>query len=247
MVDVAVIDDDLCDAQKLKDYISRYDAENNAEARYRIAVFGSGDEFVDSGDMPRYAAVFLDIDMPGLNGMQAAARLREANPDVCIVFITNMAQYAIDGYKVDALDFVLKPIEYYDFAIKMKKVERYLEKFADRTVAICGAGGETVRLKVSEITYIEVFQHYITYHTVRGDYTARGTISEAEKIFSAYNFFRVSKSFLVNMNHVSLVKGRECVVGGDAIVVSRQKREQFKHMFLRYVGNGGKNLARSDK
>lgn len=237
MTAIAIIDDDKRDTDVLLEYIERFENGRNTsgERRYRAVVFDSGENF-SKADMSEYAVVFLDIDMPGINGIETAKKLREVNPNAALIFITNMAQYAIDGYKVDALDFMLKPVAYFDFALKMQKVENYVKKFSDKTVVIKTPSGGTVRLNSSDILYVEVLQHYLTYHTVSGDHTARGTMAEAENELVPFSFCRAAKSYLVNLNHVTSVRGNEIKLGSIVLYSSRSKKDVFLRRFCEHAG-----------
>lgn len=115
MVSIAIVDDDTEDILTLERHIARYFAEKGGE--YGIASFYDGSELMRDY-APKYDIVFLDIDMEKLNGMAAAKRIRDTDEHTAIVFVTRMAKYAIKGYEVSALDFIVKPVEYGSFALK---------------------------------------------------------------------------------------------------------------------------------
>ncbi len=241
MFRIAVVDDDAKDTDILKGYISKYAAsacKNAKENPYKfdVTVFSSGDEFL--GAFPSdFDAVFLDIDMPGTSGMEAAKALRKEGGDVAIIFVTNMAKYALAGYEVQALDFIVKPVSYGDFALKFSKVLEYCRRNASRMINLRLGESSSVNIGSADITYIEVMQHYLVYHTTDGgEYRVRGTIGDAESRLAPYAFARASKSFLVNLRHVGSINGQEIRVGADVIYMGRTKRESFVSAFYRYVG-----------
>ena len=90
---------------------------------------------------PDFDLVFLDIELPLLNGIETARRLRELDSVVALVFITNMEQYAVNGYEVDALDFVVKPINYYRFSSMMRKALRIIARKEEKALPYPKANG----------------------------------------------------------------------------------------------------------
>lgn len=235
MINVAIVDDEEKHCALIKEYLFRYAQDENREiSEFAITTFSDGAEFLNRTDY--FDVVFLDIEMPKIDGMTAAKTLRERNQDTVIVFITNMAQYALKGYEVDAVDFIVKPVTYYDFTLKLKKVLRYLALNANKFVVIKAVGGDILRINCSDIIYIEVIQHYLKIHTVKGDVEARGTITDMENKLAPYSFVRCAKSFLVNLKRVQTVHGNEIVVGGQTLFISRTRREEFLAKFYKYLG-----------
>lgn len=119
MYHVAIVEDEASFATQLQEYLKQYEEEN--DVRFKISVFGDGAEILEDYQ-PLYDIILLDIEMPKVNGMKAAEQIRAQDADVTLMFITNMANYAIRGYEVGALDFVMKPINYYTFSMKMTRV-----------------------------------------------------------------------------------------------------------------------------
>ena len=121
MFKVAIVEDDRVASDTLKEYIERFAAEKNE--KIEAEVFEDGLKFI-GGYKPVYDIVFMDVVMPGINGIETAKKLREIDNGVVLVFITSMAQYAINGYEVDAADFLLKPVSYFTFSLKLAKIMR---------------------------------------------------------------------------------------------------------------------------
>ena len=113
MAKIAVVEDNDAMREQLCGFIAQYARESGRQLD--VTAFADGAEIVDPY-RPGFDIIFLDIEMPTLGGMPTAERIRQVDPDVVLVFVTNMAQYAIRGYEVDALDFVLKPVSYYQFS-----------------------------------------------------------------------------------------------------------------------------------
>ncbi len=239
MINIAIVDDDKHDSDTLKNYINDYFKAQGAvggSAEFLTHAFSRGDEFLKAFPSG-FDIVFLDIDMPGLNGLQTAKELREINTGVSIVFVTNMAQYAINGYEVNAVDFIVKPVNYYDFVLKFKKILGFSSKFSSKQITLKLSETESAVVYSSDVLYVEVIQHYLVYHTKDGkEYKSRGTIGGAESMLSSFGFARAAKSFLVNLMYVKRIKGQEIYVGNDVIYMGRTKRDAFMEKFGRYAG-----------
>lgn len=227
----AIIDDMKKETDLLGSYLDRFEKEK--ELAIARSVFHSPVEFLESYSYD-YDLIFLDIEMPGLNGIETAKEIRRMDPSVLIMFITNMAQYAINGYEVEAVDYVLKPLAYEDFRLKMQKAMRYIAQNKDDTLSLTTADG-TVRVRILDIFYVEVARHYLLYHTAAGQFTVRGTMKEAEETLGPYHFVRCSHSFLVNLKYVESVNGNILKCGGSEILISRNKKKEFLYEFTRYV------------
>ena len=104
---VAIVDDVRKDAQLLREHLRRYQGDNGGE--WETALYANAEDFL-ARYRPEFDLVILDIDMPGLNGVDAARRIREMGDNVVLMFVTNMPQYALQGYAVDAIDYLIKPV-----------------------------------------------------------------------------------------------------------------------------------------
>lgn len=135
---IAVVDDVPRDAQLLVQFLNRFQAEQGISLQ--IHPFYSSIDFLEEYD-GTYDIVFLDIEMPGSDGLTAAREIRSRDDAVAIIFITNMAQYAIHGYEVNAIDFMIKPVGYFNFAQKLGKAMRFLQRRGQSTVLLTGEDG----------------------------------------------------------------------------------------------------------
>ena len=198
MVRIAIAEDDPSYRATLEDYLERYRRENGLEAE--VTTFSDGLALTE-GYRPVYDLLLLDIEMPNLDGMSAAEKIRAADPEVVIIFITNMAQYAIKGYQVDALDYVLKPVSYAAFAFKMKKALAMIRRREGADVVIHMAGGLR-RMNAAEIQYVEVVSHKLYLHTLDGVLSVPGTLRDMETQLEEQHFVRCNKCYLVNLRHV---------------------------------------------
>ena len=228
---IAVVDDEAAMREQLAGFIDRFGRENGLELA--VTDFPSGDafwaEFHSDWDI-----ILFDIDMPGMNGIETARKVRQADEDVTILFITNVAQYAINGYEVDAVDYVIKPIGYYDFALKFTKALRRAGRRGSRRLLLDTTAGQ-VAVEANEILYVEAKGHYLLYKTAQAEHFVRGSISEHEKSLRDYHFQRVQKSFLVNLARIENIKTAELTVGGLTVPVSKLYREALMKAYLRYI------------
>ena len=236
MLKIAVVEDQTEVRESLCQFIRQYAGEQGLQAE--VEPFADG-AVIAEGYQPGYDIIFLDVEMPRLGGFGAAERIRAVDPDVVLVFVTNMAQYAIKGYEVDALDYVLKPVSYFAFSQRM---QRALERMKHRTrkfISVPFQGGMR-KLDISQIRYIEVVNHSLIYHLDGETLEAKGVLSELEDALTAYHFFRCNKCYLVNLEHVNGVNENCADVDGDQIQVSRPKKKAFLDALNNYINEVGK-------
>ena len=228
---IAVVDDEAAMREQLISYIARFGSENGLA--FSTAAFSSGDAFWESFENG-WDVILFDIDMPGTNGIDTARKVRRADELVTILFITNVAQYAINGYEVDAVDYVIKPIGYYDFALKFTKALRRTLRQGKSRLLLDTTGGQ-IAVDVNEILYVEAKGHYLLYKTEKADHFVRGSLSEHEKSLKPYHFERVQKSFLVNLARIENIKTAELIVGGIPIPTGKLYREALMKAYMRYI------------
>lgn len=232
MYHIAVVEDERACSGQLQDFLKQYQEEKSI--RFKVSVFYDGTEILE-GYQPVYDLILLDIEMPGLNGMDAAVKIREMDPDVALMFITNLAGYALHGYEVEALDFVTKPVTYYRFAMRLARCLKRVRQRESHEILLSFPGGAK-KLDISQIYYVEVQSHHLHYHTDEGEFTLRGTMQSAEELLSAYSFVKCNHWYMVNLKHVSEVRGNTLIVGGHELEISRRSRAAFLKSLAEYVG-----------
>ena len=149
-----------------------------------------------------------------------------------------MSQMAIRGYEVRAFDFVVKPIVYKSFAVKLKSALDANEKKRGKDIWISNKDGR-IKLNTTEIKYVEIMSHILIYHTERGELRATGTIAGLLDELTDEPFVLCNRCFLVNLAHVTAVKGQDAIVGGDALTISRAKRTTFLSELNNYIAMNG--------
>ena len=232
MIRIAIVEDERRERAHLRDCLA-YMAEKE-QLEFDIVEFGSGEEFL-GGYQPVYDIVLMDIELPGINGMETAMALRRMDAFVLLVFVTNMVQYAVSGYKVDALNYILKPVNRFDFALKMNKAISRTTKRTEESIQI-RTGKDLYMLPVAAIRYLEVDGHYIVYHTTEGDYSEYITLKEAEKKLNKPYFVRCNRCYLVNLKYVSAVRDDVVQVGRDELLISRPQKKAFLNALAVFIG-----------
>lgn len=228
---IAIVDDEQFERDTLQENINKFSAETGAAIE--VVCFCSGDELLENYRFI-YDIILFDIEMPGTNGMDVAKKIRQIDRKVTILFVTNMAQYAINGYEVEAVDYMLKPITYFDFSMKMKKAIRKVAQKIDNIISVDTVEGLR-NFRVLDIIYVEVISHYLIYHTASGNYKARATMKAQEAVLISYNFFRAHKSYLVNLNYINEIRTKEIVVGATALPLGRAYKDSLLQEYMRFI------------
>lgn len=234
MINVAIVEDEAEQAQALTDCVQRYGREHGLI--FSCVVYANAVNFLQNykgtADI-----VFMDIRMPHMSGMKAAEKLRERDASVVIIFVTSLMQYAVDGYKVGALDFVVKPVQYGSFALTMRRAaERVAQKTGKRLLVNTPTG--TVLLEADDIRYVEILKHHLVYHIVGGEHDGYGSLVEVEKQLEGEPFARCNACYLVNLRYVTQIQGYSVWLGGEELRISHPKRKDFAAAFAAYTAGG---------
>lgn len=232
MIRIAIVEDEEYYVSQLTQYLDEYQKETGEN--FDITVYRDGD-----GITARYRAQFdiilMDIQMKFVNGMTAAEEIRKVDSEVVIIFITNMTQYAIRGYEVDALDYILKPVSFFAFSQKLGRAITRIRKRECKYITVQVKGG-ILRLSTSDIYYIESEGHSLIYHTSTGSHTVSGTMKSVEEQMAGLNFSRGNKCYLINLEHVEGVKDKCAIVRGEKLQLSRPRANSFMQELTKYWG-----------
>lgn len=232
MIRIAIVEDEKNYAQTLIKFCDRY-AKAQQEEIFAVC-YDNPMVFLQ-----KYRAdvdiVLMDILMPQMNGMDCARRLRKRDENVMLCFITSMAQYAIQGYEVGAVDFIVKPVSYDEFSMKMNRMVRVLKKQATDSIFV-SSRNEMKKLDLRDLYYVEVYNHSLIYHTSTGDLEAYGKLSSLEVDERFHNFLRVSPSHLVNCRLISSVQDDSLVVNGVKLPISRRRRKECLEKMAEILG-----------
>ena len=232
MLRIAIVDDEQSERERLKRFVERYFRERGEDVC--LSLYDDGAALLQAAP-EALDLLFLDIRMEQVDGLSAARQIRMADEEVQIVFITNMAQYAIQGYEVDALDYVLKPVSYFAFSQRLGRAITRMKRRGARYLTVPVKGGAR-KLEASQIYYVESRDHELTFHTAVGDFNATLTMREAERSLSGLPFFRGNNSYLINLEHVDGVLDGCAVVRGTSLKLSRPRKNAFLEALSDYMG-----------
>lgn len=232
MYHIAIVEDEAEFSVQLQEYLKKYQEEY--DVRFKISIFADGADILE-GYQQLYDIILLDIEMPKVNGMDAAEQIRKMDSDVTLMFITNMASYAIRGYEVGALDFVMKPINYYTFSMKLTRVLKRTKQKELQQILLTLPDG-VKKFGLNQIYYVEVQNRMLHYHTEEGEYVVRGTMQSVEQMLLPYPFAKCNHWYIVNLKHVSEVRKNTAIVGGHELEVSRRNRTVFLKALTEYMG-----------
>lgn len=232
MLRVAVVEYDPVSADKLSEFIRQYARSNAMEISFQL--FERGERFLGNYEN-NYDLIFLSMDLPGLDGMETAKRLRKRDSDVVLIFVTELARQAIRGYEVDALDFLMKPLNYYAFSLKMDKGIRRLHQRSTDVILLKTTTG-IHRQEVRQIYYLETSNRLLLYHTSTGIYSVRNTMQSAQQELEKYHFEKCNQCYLVNLQHVTDVQDDTVTVAGETLEMSRRSKKSFLSALVAYIG-----------
>ena len=229
-----ICDDNARIRAQLKDYSERLATELGQALV--ITEFSDGldllEHFPHDADL-----VLLDIQMRHVDGVQTAKRIRQFDRDVCIIFITNMTQYALECYKVHAYSFLPKPVRYVEFRTEVSEAARLFLRRNDPTILVEDQQGMQRRIAVSELLYLEVMDHKVTLHLFQETLTVRKNLKEFEAELAPLGFLRCHVSFLVNAGKIKTVRANELEMQNGAVIpISKQRRKPFIEEYTRYAG-----------
>lgn len=230
MIKVAIVEDEALYAKQLEDFLHQYEKEKREG--FSITHFSDGDGIV-ANYKAEFDIILMDVQMKFMDGMSAAEEIRRMDSEVVIIFITNMRQYAIRGYEVDALDYIVKPVSYFAFSQRLGRAISKMKRRAQKKIVVNIKGG-MLRISVADIYYVESQGHTLIYHTVSGDYESSGTIKDMESRLLENNFFRGNKGYLINLAHVDGVQDGCAVVQGEKLILSRARKNLFMEALTNY-------------
>jgi DNA-binding LytR/AlgR family response regulator len=231
MINLAIVEDEDTYAAQLEEFVGKYQAQSGN--RFKITRFRDGDE-ITNGYKGQFDIILMDIEMKLMDGMTAAEEIRKLDQEVVIMFITNMTNYAIRGYQVDALDYVLKPVSYFAFSQKLERAIGRIRKSNSNIITINLPSG-VKKLDIDNIFYIESQGHNLNFYTSGGDFTVRARLSDFETQLAQYNFFRSNKGFLVNLKYVDGVENGCCIIAGKQLLISRARKSDFMAALTDYM------------
>ena len=232
MLRVAIVDDEAEVRSELAGMVARFSDERGEQIV--AACYADGKEVLAPGAAGDI--VLLDIEMDEVNGMDTARVLRKAGITSEIIFVTNMAQYAIKGYEVSAIDCIVKPVRYTSFSFKFGRAVEAASRKKKSRIAVDTREGLRY-IDTASILYVEVKGHKLIYHCVKGSFEAWGTMKAACTELEPFGFALCNACYLVNLSRVMGV-GQEMVTveGGNELKMSRGRKKSFMDALTRPSG-----------
>lgn len=248
MVKIGIVDDEKESREQLLSEIRRFEAEYRME--FAVQEYDSARAYL-SDPHSGCDILYLDIDMPEMTGMELAERIRETDGEIILIFCTNLQQFALNGYSVSALGFLVKPVQWYSHRLYLERALKVLEKRAQRANTpekrriVIRDGAVSKVVDAASIRYVEVQQHYLFYHIQEEQdgrdtvVKTRGTMQEAADLLVPRGFVRCSSSFLVNLEHITAVSRMNVYLGEEALPLGRTYKDAFTRDFSRFLAQKG--------
>lgn len=202
---------------------------------YNINIFNSAEKMLEK-NIDDVDIFLLDIKMKKMSGMKAAQNIRSRGINSEIIFLTGLIEYAKDGYKVRAYRYILKPIKFDELQESILNCIEEINK-NKRKYFLIDQNGKIEKIKIDLIKYIEINRKELIIHLVdKNIIYSWKSIAEFDKKLEKYGFFRVHKSFLVNMIYIDLITNDAVIIGEDKVPVSKYRIKDLKQKFTRFIG-----------
>lgn len=232
MWNVAIVEDEESMSKQLVSCFSRYGEENNED--FSFSIFKDAESFLKDYKK-QHSLILMDINLPNMNGMDCVRKLREIDDKVLVVFVTNLSQFAVDGYEVKAFDFVVKPISYSNFVLKIKRAITHLKSLKNYELIVSAKERKYV-ININELVYIEIRNHAITYHTIKCEINASGTLKSLYSNLSKHHFAFCNQCYLVNLAYVKGIDGEYLIMNDERIRIASSRRKAFMQELTAYIG-----------
>ncbi len=234
---IAICEDQIEQSNLLTSQIQNWAKQNKVDIS--IDKFVSAEAFLfEWVDENKYDIVFLDIEMSKMSGIELSNIIREKNKEIDIVFVSGFFKYALHGYKVGALQYLLKPVKESDLYICL---DRTLNRISttqgdNKSIIIIETTHENIKLDYKDICYSIKFSPYIDIHTKEQKITLRKKISDIEELLPSQYFIRCHRSYIVNVMHIrSVIKTNVILENGVKIPISRGKYNEVNDAFINYI------------
>ncbi len=226
---IAICDDDKVFRQTIREVLLKYKAEHRFEIN--IYEYESGNSLLESNRV--FDIIFLDYKMPGLDGMETARRLRKDNHICSIIFVTNYPEFVLESFAVQPFRFMVKPIQENLIEEAMNAYVQLQKLFFPISIMI---DGEMKTIASQDITYLEGDGKYCWIYTENETYHSSKTLMEIHKVLPPYSFFRVHKSFVINMFCINAIKENLVILNsGEQIPISRARLAPFKKTYRDFL------------
>ena len=231
MYHIAICDDEQEQIEYMESIVTGWSMESGHLCDVRT--FRSAEAFLfEYEENKAYDILLLDVEMEGISGIELARRIRSGGHRAEIIFITSHFEFYGEGYEVDALHYLIKPISEDKFKSVLSKASQRLSVEPPSVVITCDR--ETIRLHETDILYVESFLHYISIHTAEREYKIKENISSFETRLSG-GFFRIHRSYLVSLKHIEKISRTSVRISNKAeLPLARGKYDAVNRAFIEY-------------
>ena len=231
---IAVCDDDAQARMQMANILEGYAAACRLSLRYQL--FDNAEDMLRAAARERFTHFFLDVMMPGMDGMAAARELRRFDPDARLVFLTSFSEFAYQSYRVRAYDYLLKPVQP---QMLTELIDRMRAEEAEAEACIDIQNGRSIfRIPYNRLACLEVYQKKLFFHLTDGQIrTMPGTIVGFEaELLTRPDFVKIHRSYIVNLNQVSELSPEGCILfSGKNLPVSRLLYPQVRRAYMAHL------------
>ena len=231
MWNIAIIEDEEAMSNQLVSYFAKFGKDYNES--FSFAIFNNAETFLKNYKK-EYSVVLMDINLPGMNGMECVKKLREIDDTVLVVFVTNLSQFAVDGYEVKAFDFVVKPISYYNFSLKLKRALSHLSSLNNYELII-STKDKKYFININQLIYIEIRNHTIIYHLVNEEIKGSGTLKSLYTNLKKHHFAFCNQCYLVNLAFVKGIDDGFLLINNEKIRIASSRKKSFMQELTAYI------------
>ena len=227
---IAICDDEQKQIEYLKSAVEAW-AEQKQHS-VAVSTFLSAEAFLFEYDEDKsFDILLLDVEMEKISGIELAKKIRKDNLRAEIIFITSHFEFYGEGYEVDALHYLIKPVSAEKLETVLDKAVGKLQTEAPSVIII--SDGETMKIPETDILYVEAFKHYITIHTKTKEYMVKESISAFEERLSE-GFFKIHRSYIVSLRYITKISRTSVTVGGVELPLARGKYDEVNMAFIKY-------------
>ena len=228
---IAICDDDGLFRQTLKDNVIGYCQEKRIAAD--VYEFDAPDTLL--ADKAVFDVVFMDYQFESQDGLEAAKMMRARNFTGSIIFVTAFPQFVYDSFEVQPFRFFVKPLQEEKLRAAM---DQYLRQHKLLNHIVIIQDGEQFTIDAADILYLEGDGKYCLIRTANNTYRSSKTLSQVQILLPQHCFYRIHKSYVVNMYSISCIQGRELLlVNGEKAVIARSHLKDFKKSYMDFVKN----------